>query len=93
MDEEIATVKVVVTGVVQGVGYRHATVRQAHALGIKGWVQNIDDGSVHAVLQGDLDKIDRMLAWMRVGPPRARVDEVEHQDSDAERRYAFFQQV
>lgn len=93
MNEEVATVTVVVTGVVQGVGYRHATVRQAHELGVKGWVQNIEDGSVHALLQGNLDSIDRMLSWMRIGPPRARVDEVEHQDSDTERRYAFFQQV
>ena len=93
MDEDVGTVTVVVTGKVQGVGYRHATVRQAHALGVKGWVQNMEDGSVHALLQGELDQIDRMLAWMRVGPPRARVDELLHQDSDTERRYAFFQQV
>ncbi|MFC3336948.1 acylphosphatase [Paracandidimonas soli] len=93
MDEEVATVTVVVTGKVQGVGYRHATVRQAHALGVKGWVQNMEDGSVHALLQGSLDSIDRMLAWMRIGPPRARVDDVAHQDSDTEKRYAFFQQV
>ena len=93
MKEDVDTVTVVVTGKVQGVGYRHATVRQAHALGVKGWVQNMEDGSVHALLQGELDQIDRMLAWMRVGPPRARVEDLQHQDSDTERRYAFFQQV
>lgn len=93
MKEDVDTVTVVVTGKVQGVGYRHATVRQAHALGVKGWVQNMEDGSVHALLQGELDQIDRMLAWMRVGPPRARVEDLQDQDSDTERRYAFFQQV
>lgn len=71
LDERIETYYVRVRGVVQGVGFRHATVREAHALKLRGWVANLDDGSVEAMLQGSAPQIDRMLAWLRHGrPPR-----------------------
>ncbi|MEQ4617466.1 MAG: acylphosphatase [Corticimicrobacter sp.] len=89
----IETVKVVITGKVQGVYYRHNTVRMAHELKLCGWVQNIDDGSVHALLQGEADQIDRMLAWMRQGPPAARVDEVVSETIAHDKRYERFQQL
>ena len=73
LDSRIETYYVRVRGVVQGVGFRHATVRQAHALGIRGWVANLDDGSVEAILQGTANQVDRMLSWLRHGPPAARV--------------------
>ncbi len=73
LDPRIETYYVRVRGIVQGVGFRHATVRQAHALGIRGWVANLDDGSVEAMLQGSANQVDRMLSWLRHGPPAARV--------------------
>lgn len=85
------TLRVRVTGVVQGVGYRAAAARQAHQLKITGWARNNDDGSVEAVLQGSPDAIDRMLEWMRHGPPAARVAEVGSQTELAERRYGRFE--
>ncbi len=52
MEPAFETVKVLITGKVQGVSYRHSTVRMAHQLKLRGWVQNLQDGCVEAVLQG-----------------------------------------
>lgn len=93
MEPQLETVKVIITGKVQGVYYRHNTVRKAHELKLRGWVQNMEDGSVHALLQGEADQIDRMLAWMRQGPPAARVDDVIHETLAHDKRYERFQQL
>jgi acylphosphatase len=85
------TYRVSVTGVVQGVGYRDATVRHAHALKVTGWVRNCDDGSVEALLQGEPDCVDRMLEWMRHGPRNARVRELQVERLFEARRYARFE--
>jgi acylphosphatase len=74
---ETVRVHVWVSGVVQGVFYRAATVEQARAAGVAGWVRNLPDGRVEAVLEGPRDAVERVLAWMRIGPPRAVVDRVE----------------
>ncbi|ACC73246.1 acylphosphatase [Paraburkholderia phymatum] len=92
LDSRIETYYVRVRGMVQGVGFRHATVRQAHALGIRGWVANLDDGSVEAMLQGPANQLDRMLSWLRHGPPLARVTEVTHEERASDKRYERFEQ-
>lgn len=88
----IETVSVRIVGKVQGVGFRLATVRQARLLRVRGWVRNGIDGSVEALLQGTTDQIDRMLAWMREGPPAAEVREVLSEVQYEDRRYANFAQ-
>ena len=91
-DERIETYYVRVRGVVQGVGFRHATVRETHALKLRGWVANLEDGSVEAMIQGSAAQIDRMLAWLRHGPPAARVTEVTFEERHTDKRYERFQQ-
>lgn len=92
--DDVETNLVNIKGRVQGVGFRFATVRAAHELGITGWVRNQPDGTVQAVIQGDPDQIDAMLSWLQVGPPSARVDDVSiERDYAAERRYDSFQQI
>ena len=88
----IETLIVRVTGRVQGVGFRLATVRRAHLEGVGGWVRNNDDGSVEALVQGTADQVDRMLEWMRQGPPQARVDEIASQREYTDRRFPRFEQ-
>jgi acylphosphatase len=78
------TKRVVVRGLVQGVGFRFATVREAEGHGITGWVRNRRDGTVEAVLQGPRDAVDRMLAWIETGPDGSRVDGIEVTDTDGE---------
>ena len=70
-------VQVRVTGRVQGVWFRGWTQAQAERLGLDGWVQNAEDGSVEAVLAGPEAAVDAMLAALRRGPELARVDAVE----------------
>lgn len=64
-------------GRVQGVWYRGWTVEQARSLGLSGWVRNRADGSVEALLDGDTDKVARMVTLCRQGPPAANVNRVE----------------
>jgi acylphosphatase len=92
LNTRIETYYVRVRGRVQGVGFRHATVRQAHLLGIGGWVANLDDGSVEAMLQGPASQIDLMLEWMRRGPPQARVTGLDGEERPGNKRYARFEQ-
>jgi acylphosphatase len=69
--------RVVISGRVQGVWYRNWTVREARALGLRGWVRNRADGAVEALLIGPDDAISTMLNACRRGPPAARVVRVE----------------
>lgn len=66
-----------VTGRVQGVFFRDSCREQARAEGVGGWVRNRGDGSVEAEFEGSRPAVDRLIAWCRAGPPRARVDAVE----------------
>ena len=70
------SVQVLVSGRVQGVGYRYAAAEQAHGLELGGWVRNLDDGRVEALLSGNEPQVRAMLDWMKQGPPMARVDDV-----------------
>jgi len=68
---------VVVSGRVQGVWYRESCRREATAAGVSGWVRNNYDGTVEAVLEGESVAVDRVVAWMRVGPRSAVVTRVD----------------
>ncbi|MAX54425.1 MAG: acylphosphatase [Alcanivoracaceae bacterium] len=74
---------VLVSGVVQGVGYRAWTQREATRRGLTGWVRNLEDGRVEALLQGRDDEVSDMLDAMYQGPAMAQVSAVEARDSDA----------
>jgi len=65
-----------ISGRVQGVSFRYYTFHEALRLGVEGWVRNLHDGRVEAVFQGDRPLVERMLAWCRLGPTGARVEEV-----------------
>ncbi|MCC6672242.1 MAG: acylphosphatase [Planctomycetes bacterium] len=67
----------VVTGLVQGVGFRWFTVRSAQELGLRGWVRNRADGAVEGEAEGPADDVQRLLDVLRRGPGHARVDAVE----------------
>lgn len=71
-----------VTGRVQGVWYRGWTVAQARALGLTGWVRNRRDGSVEILAEGPKAAITELVRRCREGPPAARVDLVESEESD-----------
>ena len=70
------TVRAMITGRVQGVGFRAFVEREAKARNLKGWVRNRRDGSVEAAFSGPTDVVDDMLATCRRGPDYSRVDGV-----------------
>jgi acylphosphatase len=67
----------IVRGRVQGVGFRWFVEREAHMLGIAGWVRNNPDGSVEVLAQGSRDQLSGLHSRLRQGPRAARVDSVE----------------
>lgn len=68
---------VLVSGRVQGVGFRHGIYLQAQKRGLTGWVKNRADGRVEARFEGDEPALQDMLEWCRNGPALARVDAVD----------------
>jgi acylphosphatase len=62
-------VHVIVTGDVQGVGYRYTMRMVANEVGVSGWVRNLRDGSVEGEVEGTDEQVDEVLAWMAEGPP------------------------
>ena len=70
------TRRFVVSGGVQGVGFRWFVLRHAQRDGLTGFARNLPDGSVEVVAAGDVVALERLAAALRVGPPHARVDEV-----------------
>jgi len=72
-----ARAHIVVSGRVQGVFFRDHTQRWASSLGLAGWVRNIADGRVEAVAEGEKEKIEDLIGYLKQGPPVARVEDVE----------------
>lgn len=70
------TLHLMISGRVQGVGYRMGFDAEARRLGVFGWVRNRHDGQVEALIQGDDVAIDVLITWSRSGPPAARVHQV-----------------
>lgn len=68
--------RVIVSGMVQGVCFRAYTRDAARDLGVRGWVRNLPDGNVEAVIEGTSDTVRAMVAWLRRGSPMSRVDTV-----------------
>jgi len=66
-----------ISGRVQGVAFRAATREEARALNLTGWVRNLNDGRVEAVLEGEDDKVEVMHRWCEHGPPLARVTGID----------------
>jgi acylphosphatase len=70
------TCHVVITGRVQGVGYRHWVHKKARSLGLSGWVRNLENGSVNALFYGPKESIEIMVEACQAGPQHATVEHI-----------------
>lgn len=83
------SVRLTISGRVQGVGYRDWARGQAVALGLNGWVRNRRDGCVEALVSGPAYQIEAFVAAIRRGPSLARVDDVVLVEAAAESLAGF----
>lgn len=77
-------------GRVQGVGFRMFTEARASAEGVHGYVQNLPDGRVEAMVEGDREAVDRIELALRRGPAGARVESFDVEDLAPARRVTGF---
>ena len=73
----VKRIRTKIIGRVQGVFFRASTREQAVELGIRGFVRNLEDGSVELEAEGEEESLHDLLRWCQHGPPSARVDKVE----------------
>ena len=83
------TRKLRIHGEVQGVWYRAWSAETARDLGVRGWVRNRRDGTVEMLVHGEPDAVERMIAQCREGPPAARVDRIDVEETAEEAPAGF----
>ena len=79
----------VVSGLVQGVGFRYAASDEARRLGLSGWVRNLANGDVEALACGEADALAAFERWLWQGPRAGRVTEVRGRDAPTEAHARF----
>ena len=82
--------RITIHGKVQGVGYRFFATRVARRLGLKGSIQNLRDGTVEAVVEGDKDKIDEWIEELKEGPRYAEVEDIQQETKEFTGRLGDF---
>jgi len=68
---------ILVSGIVQGVFFRANTAEKARELSLLGWVKNLPDGRVEAVFEGEKEKIEEIIDWLKSHPGMSKVEKVE----------------
>ena len=82
--------RMIVSGRVQGVGFRFMARDEAQGLGLKGWVRNCPSGEVEIVAEGREDVLRVLAAWAHLGPPAAHVSRVHEEWSEYTGQFADF---
>ncbi|QBQ56645.1 acylphosphatase [Nitrosococcus wardiae] len=73
----VACVRCLIDGRVQGVWFRASTREKAMELGVRGWVRNLPDGRVEALLQGEEEAVEALKQWLWQGPTLAEVADIQ----------------
>jgi len=81
---------ILVTGRVQGVGFRYFTQQTAESLGLTGWVRNLPGGEVEITAQGDEKEVKRFISRIKLGPPASLVEKIHSQKKSEATRYNHF---
>ena len=77
MTEKLIRAHLFISGKVQGVYFRQNTLQVAVKLGVVGWVRNLADGRVEAVIEGEQSLVKKVVTWCQKGTPPAIVNNVE----------------
>jgi len=73
----VQRIHVVIFGKVQGIYFRAYAQAEGNRLGVKGWVKNRADGAVEVAVEGESEKVEQMLAWLKQGSPGSQIAKVE----------------
>ena len=84
-------IKIIVSGKVQGVGFRFYTQQKASELELKGYVQNLTNGNVEIIAVGESAKIDALVKWAKSGSPNAIVDNLDIKSINKNEQYSNFE--
>ncbi len=77
-------IKAVISGRVQGVGFRYYVLDKAEMIGVTGWVANLPAGDVKTVAVGDENQINDFLLYLRKGPTGSRVENIDYKIEDTD---------
>lgn len=91
MSKEKIRAEIVVTGLVQGVGFRYFVYREAEKLGVTGSVRNLYDGNVFVIAEGDKFKVDELIKKVKVGPMHAHVKDTNVKLLEPKNDYSRFE--
>jgi acylphosphatase len=83
-------IKIIVNGLVQGVGYRYYCYRKANEFDIKGYTKNLPDGSVVIEAEGEKSMLNEFVKQLRIGPMNSNVKSVIIEELDEEKYYQDF---
>ena len=86
----LSAAHMIARGRVQGVGFRFFVREQAKALGIRGWVKNLPDGSVEVLAEGEDGQVKRLVFWCKQGPPAAEVSRLVETSEQWEGEFVSF---
>jgi len=89
-NEEIISARLLITGKVQGVYFRFNMQQIAKKNSVVGWVRNLPDGRVEALLNGNKIDVNNVVEWSKIGPENSRVDEVKIEYGEHSREYSDF---
>ena len=91
MADTHARLHAVVSGIVQGVNFRYYTQERARQLRLTGWVRNLADGTVEVTAEGPRPALERLLEFLRRGPPAAAVMDVQTEWGRASGEFTSFE--
>ena len=84
-------VRILISGKVQGVFFRQALKVMAKKNNVFGWVKNLEDKRVEALLEGNTENINSIVEWARIGPAHSRVDCIEINDEQFKNEFSIFE--
>jgi len=84
-------VHILIGGKVQGVFFRQALKVMAKKNNVFGWVKNLEDKRVEALLEGNTENINSIVEWTRIGPAHSRVDNIEINDEEFKNEFSIFE--